>query len=165
MGNPLVNGPYVGSDSSSWIRACPRGYTQHLVTIDSDCAISICLEMGSYGREILYQPKLPPYRTPQFNPNGSEPIAILGSRNTVLIKTTQGEWETYNISDPVVAEILSSSRTQASSDTPGETSSSQTSSSRPSGVAIAALVFSVIAIVAITIFSIVIIIKARKWNE
>ena len=157
VGNPLVNGPYVGSDSSSWIRTCPRGYTQHLVTIDSGCAISICLEMGSYGRERLYQPKLPPYRTPHFNPNGSEPIAILGSRNTVLIKNIQGEWETYNISDPVVVEILSSSRTrssQASSDTP--------SSSRPSGVAIAALVFSVLTIVAITIFSIVVIIKARK---
>lgn len=159
VGNPLVSAAdgEMNSTLSDWIHTCPMGYTQHLITIDNNCEISVCLEMGSYGRERLLLPKLPPYRTPQFNPNGSEPIAILGSRNTILIKNTQGEWDTYNITDPVVIEILKSASSRDIS------SKSQSSpSAGPSPVAIAALVLAIGTIVVIIVSILVIIYIARK---
>ena len=170
VGNPLATGPNTDTNSSTWTRTCPMGYTQHLVTIENDCEINVCLEMGSYGKERLLLPKLPPYREPQFNPNGSEPIAILGSLSTILIKNTQGEWITYNITDPIATELLTAASTRdlssSSLSIATSTSSSQTqSSSTPTGIAITALVFGIVAIVAITILIFVIVYKARKWEE
>jgi hypothetical protein len=167
VGNPLATGSNTETNASLWTRACPQGYTPHLIAIDNNCEINVCLEMGSYGRERLLLPRLPPYRGPQFNPNGSEPIVIAGARNTVLIKNMRGEWETYNITDPMVIEILrsASDRDFSSNGESSSSSSSTQSSSGVSGVAIAALVFSILAIVSIIVFIFVVMYKARKWNE
>ena len=161
VGNPIVDGPNTTRNSSLWTQSCPMGYNRHLISVDDGCEINVCLEKGSFGSTSLLLPTLPPYRTPQFNPNGSEPVANLGSRNTVLIKNTQGEWATYNLTDQMTTELLQSlSANISSTQIPTSSLSSNSSSQSSRGIGKATLVLAILAILLIIVLIVVVIIIA-----
>ena len=136
IGNPLVDGPNVTTDSSKWTRTCPSGYSQHLVIVEVGCEINVCLETGSYKPKALnlVPPSLPPYRIPQYNYNGTEPIAVPGFRNTVLLKDYDGEWRLYNYSNPVVTATIAELKATYTPNNDAQSSGTPVPSTDASGI-------------------------------
>lgn len=130
VGNPLVDGPNVTTDGSKWTRTCPAGYSQHLIIVEVGCEINICLQTGSYkSQELnLLPPSLPPYRIPQYDFNLSEPIAVPGFRNTILLKDYDGEWRLYNHSDPVIKAVIKEAKDARMQSSDAESSTDPTTS-------------------------------------
>lgn len=63
-GNPLASPNFRDSGStqtSSWPKKCPEGFSQHLATVSMGCAIHYCAESKALGG-----PNLPPVKRPPF---------------------------------------------------------------------------------------------------
>ena len=115
---------------------CPSGYSQHLVIVEVGCEINVCLETGSYKPKALnlVPPSLPPYRIPQYNYNGTEPFAVPGFRNTVLLKDYDGEWRLYNYSNPVVTATIAELKATYTPNNDAQSSGTPAPSTDASGI-------------------------------
>ena len=64
VGNPLsVPSTVATLERSNWPHACPGGYSQHLVAIESGCEINVCLENDAFQSKSLLPPRLPPFQS------------------------------------------------------------------------------------------------------
>ena len=60
-------------DQINWPHRCPKGYSQHLASIEQSCDISYCVKSGSLGEKGLPPvQRLPFRRQPQPNANSSD---------------------------------------------------------------------------------------------
>ena len=95
-GNPLSASN--GTNQNKWPHACPRGYSQHLVTVDEGCEINCCVKAGTYNMSSSLLPvELPPYRKrPQFKPNITNSLVIFGVYGDIWLKQSDGQWGRLN---------------------------------------------------------------------
>ena len=101
VGNPLSVPASISTSQfpsqGDWPYNCPRGYSQHLVSIESGCVINVCLEKGAFQSKSLLPPILPPFQAqPPFVPYIVNQLAVLGSDGSVLVRNTAGQWETFS---------------------------------------------------------------------
>lgn len=90
-GNPLAASNL--SDSELWPRQCPRGSTQHLVTIDQSCEINFCVEAGTFRSHSLLPVRTPPFTPrPAFETNMTDTVIVGGLYGTVWVKNANGQW-------------------------------------------------------------------------
>ena len=91
-GNPLavdVNGNETHFMRSSLPNKCPRGFSQHLADIDSNCQINYCVRTGQLKIKRLPEVILPPFK--------KKPVENKWSTNTIAVQTVDGEiWMVVN---------------------------------------------------------------------
>ena len=171
VGNPLSVPSTVTTfpERSSWPYACPGGYSQHLVAIESGCEINVCLENGAFQSKSLLPPRLPPFQSkPPFVPYATEKLTVIGSDGSIIVRNTAGQWIIYSrdsdeamsfyellqqINDTTMdpgpdPELDINSTTSQRVD--GETSSAS-GKSNTSGATLASLVLSTIAVASVII--------------
>ena len=92
-GNPLAATKPSMDKPSSWPHACPAGFSQHLLDLDGDCEINYCVKTGSFNKQQLLPPRLPPFRKrKQMNPNTTSTLVIIGNHGVVWYKNEDGDW-------------------------------------------------------------------------
>jgi hypothetical protein len=108
IGNPLAvpaNVPFP--NPSKWPHNCPKGYAQHLVSIERECEINVCLENGAFQSKGLLPPILPPFETkPPYMPYVMEQLAVIGADGSVLVRNTAGQWETFPRDSDMVKQYM-----------------------------------------------------------
>ena len=108
IGNPLsvpANVPFP--ESSDWPHNCPKGYAQHLVAIERDCEINVCLEKGAFQSKRLLPPILPPFETkPPYMPYVIDQLAVMGADGSLLVRNTAGQWETFPRDSDMVKQYM-----------------------------------------------------------
>ena len=124
-------------DQSNWPHRCPKGYSQHLASIEQSCDISYCVKAGSLGEKGLPPVRRLPFRRqPQHNANSSDVLSLTSPSGDLWLKNeTTKEWykvkeidiDTLQTSESVMEAI---DLNPASKDTPmiGLTNSSNITS-------------------------------------
>lgn len=119
-GNPLANIPQslLAKDKTLWPHGCAPGYSQHLVTVDSGCEISICLEQGLFDKGHVLPPVLPPFhQQPSYLPYWSgDRLGILGAENIYFLRETNGQWQSYSKDSADIKILLEKVRENTNSD-------------------------------------------------
>ena len=174
IGNPLsVPANRASSrypNATDWPHSCPRGYSQHLVSIENGCEINVCLEKGAFQSKSLLPPILPPFQAqPPFVPYIVNQLAVLGSDGSVLVRNTAGQWDNFTPDSDEASlyhELLQSNSSQRNPSTTNGTniprlSSSQLSTEDESShsktdIAIVSLTMSTIAVASLIVFAFVV---------
>ena len=105
-GNPLASKDPSLTNSASWPHTCPVGFSQHLVAVDGDCQVDVCVKSGSFDHKQPRPPRLPPFRKrKQMNPNTA--LFVIGNYGELWYKNKNGDW--------VSGDILSTSSNSSSS--------------------------------------------------
>ena len=83
-GEGTLNGP----------QNCPRGYSQHLMTVDNECEINYCVKANSLARLSSPVVKRPPYNArPGLSPNATKTLMVVGVNGEVWYKNdSMAEW-------------------------------------------------------------------------
>ena len=98
VGNPLSvpSTVTIFPERPNWPYACPGGYSQHLITVESGCEINVCLENGAFQSRNLLPPRLPPFQSkPPYIPYATERLTIIGSDSSIIVRNTAGQWLIY----------------------------------------------------------------------
>lgn len=94
-GNPLAisrNSPEF--KAKMWPHSCPRGYAQHLVSVEDGCSINYCVQAGSFFRGPLIPAILPPFeRSPYYNRNDTGVQVIVGAGGNIWAKLQDNNWK------------------------------------------------------------------------
>ena len=116
-GNPLA------LVNLSWPHRCPKGYSQHLASIEQSCDISYCVKAGSLGDKGLPPiRRLPFRRQPQHNANSSDVLSLTSPSGDLWLKNeTTKEWykvkemhaDTLQKSESVMAAICLNPATES----------------------------------------------------
>ena len=108
---------FLQSDSVGTLKgpqSCPRGYTQHLLSVDNECEINYCAKANSLAKLSSTAVKRPPYSPrPGVNPNATKTLMVVGVNGEVWYKNdSQAEWTLASFAahddddsmDPLVSE-------------------------------------------------------------
>ena len=84
----------VEIDQINWPHRCPKGYSQHLASIEQSCDISYCVKAGSLGEKGLPPVRRLPFRRqPQLNANSSNVLSFTSPSGDLWLKNeTTMEW-------------------------------------------------------------------------
>ena len=92
-GNPLAAKNHSHANKASWPHACPIGFSQHLMAVDGECEINVCVKFGTFNEKETIPPRLPPFRNrKQKNPNATNTLAVIGVYGDIWYKNKNGDW-------------------------------------------------------------------------
>lgn len=161
VGNPLAvpASVQVFPAASDWPYACPRGYSQHLVAVESGCEINVCLENGAFQPKSLLPAHLPPFQTnPPYVPYTTEKLTVIGSEGSIIVRNTAGQWKIFSSESEEASfyyEMFAGNKTEPENNT---TTSSQVEYPDPdddsiNNTAIVSLALSTVAIASVIVIT------------
>lgn len=151
-GNPLAHATPNEQNRDEWPHLCPSGYAQHLVTVQDDCELTVCIRSGAFRPEALIEPLLPPFmQNPIKNNNVTGLLPMFGTYGQVWVKNTEGLWMIIDPQSPEGIELLLRynltqpiSASSSSSSSSGISSSSSSSGISRGGVAAISIVVTIV---------------------
>ena len=157
-GNPLAAKNHSWANKASWPHACPLGYSQHLVAVDGDCEINVCIKSGAFSKKETIPPRLPPFRKQkQMNPNATDTLAVIGIYGEIWYKNKNGEWVRDRDHDSEDGKVFLTNRFEALDPAePAEVSSSSSGSSFSNGAVVGISVSSTLClctVIAVVVFA------------